>query len=286
MTDFPYVSPPADGLYLAMATARGRRVRKAGASTSFTATAIVVLALLAGSTGRQTLLQQPAPETPAVTGEHKVPSGRVAPSTANAIKPGALGLFSPTLAGTGTPGSAQSGQAGAQNSGSSSGASGLDPSRSQGSAAKPYRAGPLTRNDNQFSIPACAVNGETNSATLCPNSNASAVNNTPSVYQFYADICSAQTDTTSLHYPSSNEVDFAVYNGDKEIWRWSSWHPATDRPHQITLQTGTCSSWTFNWTSVDGLGNKVPRGAYKLKTTFLAAELSSHRTHVSSFTVS
>ena len=143
----------------------------------------------------------------------------------------------------------------------------------------------MNRADHQFSIPQCAVNGQTNNATLCPYTSAAPVYNTQSLYQFYSDICSAKASTTVLHYASSNEVDYAVYRGTKQVWRWSSWHTATQTPHPLALQTGSCSTWTFNWTGVDAFGNKVAKGDYTLETTFLPAELAGRRTQVSTFAV-
>ena len=284
MTEHPYVAPPVDGLRLAMADARGRRYRSAGLSSATVGTALVAVLAVLGGSGTQSLVEQPAPEQPAVTQLVPGPAGEDS-GTQNTV--GAV-----TSSG-GTHLRAQSGQ------GSVSQVLLHDPTTSRDAtsveggqpAGKPYAAGRITRNDNGVYLPqdpSCNVTGKAEDATtLCPAAYVYGPYSPPTApYQLYGEVCSTRTGTTTLHYAGRNEVDMAVVSKTgKVVWRWSQWHPDGGTAHTLGVSTGACSSWTFDWTGVDATGRALAKGDYSLTVTFLAAELSGRNRSSYPFTI-
>ena len=283
MSEHPYVAPPPDGLRLAMAAARGRRFRTAGLSSATLGTALVAVLALLGGTGTQSLVEQPAPEQPAVTrlvpgpaGEHSTRQNAVSPSSdglRQAAPVAGQGSVDQVLLRTPADGGA------AQPVGT----------REQGKA---YAAGPITRADGVYlpQDPSCNVTGKAADATtLCPAASVYGPSSPPSApYQLYGEVCSTRTGTTTLHYAGRNEVDMTVVSkatGDV-VWRWSQWHPDGGAAHTLGLVTGGCSGWTYDWTAVDGLGKALAKGDYALTVTFLAAELSGRDRSTYAFTIS
>jgi hypothetical protein len=279
VNDFPYLAPPEDGLRRAMADARRRRYRTAGFSTSSVAAAALVLGALVGGQGTQSLVEQPAPQQPAVT--QVVPDGGTSARNAprpNQVQPGRVAGQSPVT------GSAPVGTSAGTSRSETVGTSSHGSAR-PAAAAKPYSAGKITRSDSLGYLPGdynCPVNG--GAQTFCPYSSASSYS--AGVYELFAEVCSTKAHDALLHFGQSNEVDFAVYKGSTLVWQWSRWHPARDAPHTATVTTGGCLSWTFDWTAVNFQGKKLPAGDYTLETTFLADELSGKEIMRRQFTVS
>lgn len=272
MNDFPRIAPPADGLVLAMTTARSRRLRKASASSGASALALTMVAVLAGTSGRSTLTQQPTPEQPAVIVQ-VVPDGQtqstergakpnvVSPLSGSAARPGSVAALGPT--------------------GSSPSApfipSDKDTTRTGNGRSLPtvpYKAGPIQRNDNGLALPTCQVSSDGQSATVCPTSYESTSGQKAGSHQFQTDVCNSDAQPYTLHFDSSNEVDFAIIKGSKEVWRWSSWHAPKPDAHTAVVGTGACITWTFVWTGVDRHGVQLPPGDYTLRTKNFASEMS------------
>lgn len=268
MNDLPLLPPPQDGLRLALATARHRRLRTAGTTTSLTAAALSVAVLALGTPGTQTLLQEPAPEIPAVTViVEGVDDKHVSEQTVTPPRAGAWSAA--TAVGPATaPGAA---------AGTTTEAGDTTSPRAP---VKGYAAGPLTEQYTDLGVPVCSVQDAT---SLCRTASASG---TTSKVEFYAEVCSTSTATSLLHFPASNEVDFVVERAGEPVWRWSSWHQARPQPHVLALGTGACNSWSFAWTLVDAHGAKVPKGDYVMKARYLADEFAGRRVLVSPFTLS
>lgn len=276
MKDFPYVAPPADGLHQAMADARGRRLRSAGLTSTAAAGALFTLAVLVGGSGTQSLVQQPAPEQPAVN--QVVPGGRDAPSRAipndGTAARASAGRQGPATSVLTAPSTAQVTPAGAG-----------PVSRTSTRSQSGYAAGPVERFDNNgFTAPdtGCNLTGDAQDATaLCTYAW---VSGPP--YQLQGQVCSTRTGLTLLHYAGRNEVDLAVHDAKGvEVWRWSRWHPDTASPHTLGLSAGSCTTWSLDWTAVDATGRALPKGDYTLRATFLADELADRRTSTTEFTL-
>ncbi len=289
MTDFPYICPPTDGLQLAMATARGRRLRKAGFSSGATAFALAVVALLTGSSGQQTLLQ-PTPEIPAVTSVDKVPAGRTTPPVANRLQPGSLTAFG----GNGNPGTTLAAGPGPL-SAVLGRAPGNDPVASDGRPAAPYRSAVMKRDDGRgLYLPTdfqCTVNndGTARTSPLCPGAYVRQPGSSGTeAYALETSVCSSDTKPTVLHYPTTREVDLVIYRGTKAVWHWSRTQAAPrTTPHTLSLDTGYCYGWTTDWNAVDDSGAKLPAASdYRMVATFMADEVSDFSTYEVAFSVS
>ena len=279
MNDFTYVAPPEDGLRQAMVHARARRLRTAGFSTSTLLAAFALLAAIAGGQGTQSLIEQPAPEQPAIT---TVVPGPVTQDGGTSNSVGATTFTttqSRSVAGSGgTTGTTPSG------------ATGGSAETSAPAQVKPYVAGPINTGSSVY-VPSteCHVTGNPEDATtLCPSSYVYGQyqSPTPYLFQLYADVCSTRAGITTLHFPGRNEVDLAVYSGTTEVWRWSRWHPDGGSAHSVSLATEDCTTWTFDWTGVDAHGMRLPKGDYTLRASFLATELTGRSTPSVTFTVS
>lgn len=278
MKDLPHVAPPADGLRQALADARGRRLRSAGLASTAAAGALLTVAVLTGGAGTQSLVQEPAPEQPAVN--RIVPGGPEAPPREDpGISPAARGsaprrgaaataVLTPPLTAPGP-------------------SDGPGPvSRTSARSPSGYAAGPVERFDNNgVTAPdtRCNLTGDAQDATaLCTYA---AVSGAPR--QLQAQVCSTRTGLTLLHYAGRNEVDLAVHDAKGvEVWRWSRWHPDRASPHTLGLSAGSCTTWSLDWAGVDATGRALPKGDYTLRATFLADELADRRTSTTEFTLS
>ena len=278
MNDFPYLAPPEDGLRRAFSDARRRRFRTAGFSTSGVAAAVVLVAALVGGEGTQSLVQQPAPEQPAVT--HVVPDGGTANRTAprpNQAAAAQVGASRPKAAGyapaavllpTSTSGQQHRGEA----------------------RATRYVAGPIDRQDNLGSIPQPCSISTSGAAPLCPWANVQGDGSQANPFVFQAEICSNRTSLTLLHYRGANEVDLVVSRVPAkglpiEVWRWSATNPDTPRPHTIGLEAASCTDWVFTWTKVTSRGAPLGPGSYQLSARFLADELRGVAADPVTFTI-
>jgi len=275
MTDFLRVSPGEDGLVAAMSAARARRYRKAGVSTGFAA-ALSCLALVAGSAGTQTLIQEPRPELPAVTGVDQLEQ------TDTVTTPGrnTAGALSVATA-TGPDNAAAAGPVAAQGPGQIQDSTYDKPLLPR--AETPYRAGPMKRDDNYITAPPidCDVE-ESTQRQLC--TSVSIAQGAKGVWHMQAQICSTRTYETRLTYAQRNELDFVVTANGEEYWRWSAWHPRVDAPHTLALETGSCTFWSFDWSGVGFDGTKLPKGDYYLKARYLADELTARPVALTTFT--
>lgn len=277
MTDFPYVAPPPDGLRLAMAEARGRRFRTAGISSATVGTALVAVLTVLGGTGTQSLVEQPAPEQPAVTQLVPGPAGdqsrqntvrTVSPSDAH---PGASGGNAPSITGVvargEAPGSGGSTDAGGSTSGTTS-------------AMTRSAAGPSTIGDT------CPINKTTSGqASLCPGGYSSQVfdsqgNPVAGTQDLVTSVCSYDARTITAHFDTTLEADMAVLD-DKghELWRWSREHTERPAPHTLSLATGDCWEWRTTWRDVDQAGHRLVAGSYTLRVTSFAKELGSQNVY-------
>lgn len=278
MTDFRSVPPPLDGLQLAMASARRRRMRTASVTTGFGASLALVVPLLLGSTGQSSvLLPEPDVKQPAVTTSdapatpapgHVIAAGQ--PNTAPDLPGTAAGQAAPTSI-TVSPGPTPS-------TGRVSG-----PARSVGSSrpSVPYVAGPMRRDDDQYGQIACLGTNDENSATgLC--TTGMAYGSSDGTYSLQAYACNLDTQAAPVTFPGANEVDFTVRSAKgAKVWTWSQWHPQTERVHTIVVPQAACTVWTFDWTAVDATGRRVPAGSYHLDVTFLTSRLQAQSTDFS-----
>lgn len=283
MNDFPHVAPPSDGLQRAFADARGRRLRKAGLSTSTVATGLAVLALVAGGQGTQSLVQQPSPQQPAVSRllpeEHDALPSAPRPNQGQSVQDfGTAAQHRGTAAGPAAP------VAGTSPAGTRPVGKRPAPSTS---ARPPYRAGAITRYENNPvpSDTSCAVPSTVKDATgLCTTAYLTGGANR---FSMTGSICSNSTSLTLLHYRGTNEVDVRLTSkSGAEVWRWSRWHPDDTVPHTYGLEARTCTDWTLDWTGVDSQGRRLPKGEYTLQVVFLAKELTTQRVASYPFTLS
>jgi hypothetical protein len=286
MSDFPYVAPPVDGLRQAMLDARGRRFRTAGFTSASVATALVAVLAVLGGTGTQSLVQQPAPEQPAVT--RLVPGPDEAQGgTDNAV--GALSAGADVSAAglrpAGAGGAAPETRAQQAPLGSSGAGSGDAPRTT--TAMRRSQGSPYTIGDS------CPVAKTTSGKLmLCPaasysqtyDDNGNAITN---VMDLIGSVCSYDTSSVLLHFDTDVEADVAVLDSKgHELWRWSREHVTTADPHTVSLGTGECWDWTTRWTGVDQRGRHLPAGTYTLRATSFARELGSQNTYETSVRVS
>lgn len=281
MSGFPYVAPPDGGLEQAFAEARQRRFRTAGLSTSSLAAVLTVAVAVLGGSGTQSLVQQPAPQQPAVSQVLPVdpePGGGRANAVAVVERSsdrttggpddtqGAAAQAGPTAPPLQTPRRPRS-TAGARAGGG-------------------YSAPPLTREDNASgqigntyatNTPGCSLAGQYQGEPandLCTDAwTVGGTNGTPFTLQ--TEVCSSRTQLTLLNYSGSNEVDLEILRAGQVVWRWSTWHPDQPDPHKLGLDAQSCIVWAVDWPGVDGQGRKLPAGDYELRATFAARELST-----------
>lgn len=275
MRNFTPISSPQDGLQLAFASARSRRLRTASTTTTLVATTLSVVALALGAPGSHTLLQEPVPERPAVVTDVEHPP---APSPRPNHLAGSVSLAQITSIAGHRPSTTAATTTSPQPAGQSAPVTRMGPR---------YEAGQINRQENGLSsvpTPECTVTGRTEDATsLCPS--AWVTNYAGAPVQLVADICSTRTSNTVLHYTGRNDVDFEILHKGKSVWRWSDWHRDGGSPHALAVATGSCVQWTFDWTKVDGTGAPLPAGDYMFRTTFLAAELGGRNVASYAFTL-
>lgn len=266
MTDFPYVAPPVDGLAQALATARRRRLRTASLTTSLGASLALVVPLLLGGGSQAVLLPTPDPQQPAVgVTATPAPAGSHA-AEANVASGPVVGLA--TRRTSPLPSAAP-------DPGTTGWAAAPDVTRRDRPTlpARPYAAGPLQRQDNVNGyVPSICLHGNDARATgLC--TAASATNQGARSVRFEADVCNLDTSATPVWFDTSNEMDFTVLSSSgKPLWRWSTWHAAREAPHNISVDAGACTVWTFDWTAVAASGRALPDGDYQLKVDYLTAD--------------
>jgi len=273
MTEHPYVAPPVDGLRLAMADARGRRYRSAGLSSATVGTALVAVLAVLGGSGTQSLVEQPAPEQPAVTQLVPGPAGDQTSrqNTVGAVSSTgqitAAGLR-PTGADSGITGQAARPDTAARTSSSSF----VGPR-----TTAPMRLAP----GNPSTIDACPVNKTTSGqASLCPAGLSRTYDNQGNpltgALDLVTSVCSYDTRALTLHFTTTNEADVAVLDSKRHVlWRWSVEHAPVASPHTLAMGTGDCWEWSTVWAGVNQAGRPLPAGNYTLRLTSYVRELGS-----------
>lgn len=91
----------------------------------------------------------------------------------------------------------------------------------------------------------------------------------------YGNTCRSgdQVSDGQLSFPTTREMDFAVFQNGKLIWRWSAGRPAAKKqPHTLAVERGRCWVWETQWRAVDSKG-KPRRGDFVLRTYAYATEL-------------
>lgn len=294
MNDFPRIAPPADGLALAMGAARSRRLRKASASSGVSALALTMVAVLAGTSGRSTLSQQPTPEQPAVV-VNVVPDGQKRPVDQGTRPSVVLPL---TSSGTSSP--LDTTPPAATVVAAAPPSTTLDFSgdhRSSGISSKsaPHVTGPM-KSEQQTTSPSdvsCPVNKSANGEdVVCPEAFAMPVyasGNSSKVvgYTLETYVCNYTPRTYVLSYASQRELDVVIRNSKGNVvWRWSLEHPDQDKPHALALLTGNCWYWETSWSMVDQQGRAVPKGDYTMVSLQKAVEMAHTADATSDFTLS
>ncbi len=284
MSDFPYVGPPPGGLTAAMTTARRRRFRSASTTSGLSAMSLLVVALLAGQSGRTNLVQGPTTEVPAVTTDDREASTHQ--RTEVTLEAGERTTFTLGAA----PGVAPA-SPGAVAPAVPAGPLAAGPKSRQETTTLPgrrdYAAGPIERSDTQLAVTQCVVGGDGKSATVCPSVYVGSSSSSAAPYRLSADVCSSEPNPVFLRYRGTSEVDFLVLDPKgREVWRWSQWHPRGSGAHTLTLETGYCKTWTFDWTGVDSSGAALPKAdGYRLQARFHADELASRQVADAEFTL-
>jgi hypothetical protein len=273
MTDFPPVAPPEDGLRAALREARARRTRTA-ALCSGTALSLVAAALLSlGGSSTTTLLPPTDDRTPR-------------PTSAPSPEP-TSGLVVLPLPGAAPSATAEASR-GVQPSPTAAPGSSPQPSRRPGRPSPtalphdlPTTSAAMARADSNVAVPNnCTYFGE--SSGYCRDA-------IPDSYRtdgtLQARICTTNATSTALHYPSARELDLAVVQDGRTLWRWSRTHPDRAGAHTSRLPAGRCTYWSTAWRGVDDAGHLLAPGDYTLVATFSADELAGGRTISSPFTL-
>jgi len=285
VNDFPYVAPAPDGLREAMAHARRRRFRTAGFSTSSVAAAMLVVAALAGGQATQSLIQEPAPQQPAVNQLVPVPvDGTTARNNTVGASTGRHSATTPqgTVARGAVDPAASSGSGSV--SGTRSGASGRP--------GRPATTGPMQRAYGSPSIDECPLQKSTEQqAVLCPSGGYSNHWNDAGTAMVGEDltgsVCSFDTRNLVLHFDTSLELDLTVLDEHGQaLWRWSKENAAEPDQHTLALGTTECWQWTTLWRSVDQSGHRLAAGNYTLRVTSYAKELGKQNVYETGISVS
>ena len=273
MGEFPHVGPPTDGLHLAMATARERRLRKAGISSGFTAAALLVVALVAGTSGRSTLVQEPKPDVPAVVSVDRVPGpapARRTTATTPLTLPGAAVPAASAAPSAATPPAPA-------RPGVTTTRPAVPPAGGTVSVTEPMRTGYVSP-----ATAGCPFGGY--GPAFCA-SYSRAADGSSEVLQ--ATVCSLQASSVDLHFTTDLEVDVLVADRTgRTLWRWSAQNPPSPDPHTLGLDPGECVQWSTTWRVVDAAGRRLAKGDYTIRTTSTASELRGRETVSQPYTVS
>ncbi|MCU1589232.1 MAG: hypothetical protein JWP11_488, partial [Frankiales bacterium] len=96
-----------------------------------------------------------------------------------------------------------------------------------------------------------------------------------------ADICNVGTATETVSYATARELDVAVRQGNREVWRWSTGRRFGATPHEASVPIGECLTWTTSWSQVDVHGVPVAKGTYDVTADFDAEQLPAPDRHSS-----
>lgn len=91
----------------------------------------------------------------------------------------------------------------------------------------------------------------------------------------YGNTCRSGDQVTDgqLSFGTTREMDFAVFQKGKLVWRWSTGRATpTKYAHSLAVERGQCWVWETQWRAVDGAG-KPRRGDFVLRTYAYANEL-------------
>jgi hypothetical protein len=77
-------------------------------------------------------------------------------------------------------------------------------------------------------------------------------------------VLNAGQETQTLHFPSSQQYDFAVDKGPNLIWRWGAGQVFLPADSQLTLEPGQLVSFKEAWNQLDQSGTQVPPDFYGL----------------------
>jgi hypothetical protein len=274
---FVPVAPPADGLRLAFVAARRRRQRKAGATGAAGLLAAVAFLASTGGAGDRTLLQEPLP--PASTSGLGVVTGTersAAPTTSSA--PSATAEVG--NAGAPSRATAPVDHAGRPGTRDTAGGTSRGGFRAQGTRAV---SGPMNRGSGYLytggDVTCPARKQQERQRGLCTDvyagpSSANKMNIT-------AEICNVGTATELLSFDTARELDLTVRHAGIEVWRWSLGRHFAQTPHNITVGTQQCITWTTTWEQVDSHGIRVKAGNYEIVAAFDATEVAGPDRHPS-----
>jgi hypothetical protein len=276
---FVPVAPPADGLRLAFVAARRRRQRKAGAAGAAGLLAAVALLASAGAGGDRTLLQEPVPpaNNPGLGvlpgGGDQSDSPTSAPTTAAAIQAG-------VQAAPGTDAAPAQNGAAAVTANESATTAGSG-SRVHAASTRPI-SGPMERStsigySNDLVCP--ARKQQERQRVLCTDVYAS--NSGKGTMTVRAEICNAGTATELLSFATARELDVIVRRAGVEVWRWSLGRHFAATPHDMTIGTQQCVTWTTDWAQVDAHGVPVKAGDYEIVADLDADEIAGPDRHPS-----
>jgi hypothetical protein len=85
----------------------------------------------------------------------------------------------------------------------------------------------------------------------------------------------AASRPSQFTFPTSQEVDLAIYRGHTLIWRWSATQRFSADAHALALASGSSYDWTTSWHATDRSGRPLPHGDYRVVGTILARELGT-----------
>jgi hypothetical protein len=278
---FVPVAPPADGLRLAFVAARRRRNRKAGTTgVAGLLAAVAVIASTGGGADRTLLQQEPLP--PSSTSGLGVVTGAGEASAAPAS--GAQSSTITQVAGTAGAGGQASTSAAGQSVRTNGEGVTTTSRRRVGASGTKAVSGPMTRGSGLLytggDVTCPARKQQERQRGLCTDVYAG-TSSTPNSMSIQAEICNVGTATEILSYATARELDLTVRHAGLEVWRWSLGRHFAATPHDLTVGTQECITWTTEWAQVDSHGVPVKAGSYEVVADFDADEVAAADRHPS-----
>jgi len=80
------------------------------------------------------------------------------------------------------------------------------------------------------------------------------------------------TRQVSLTVPTSQLYDFSVYQGERQVWRWSAGKAFLMMITELSIPAGQTRTFTEVWDQRDQGGRQVPPGEYRVVGNLVAAE--------------
>lgn len=94
-------------------------------------------------------------------------------------------------------------------------------------------------------------------------------------------ICRASDgDQPTLHFPTSQEVEYEVWHSGRLLWRWSDGTTVGNDAHELPAEPGACFDWRTRFTT----GDLAP-GEYVLRAWVTAEELGPDATFEDTFSI-